>query len=83
MFNGVKVYLEKEVQVKLVKAIPKQVGGNRDDDMFGDEPIEQNATDLPDSSAKEAQKFEKVWLKMSQKHQFKHYLNAEDNEEIN
>jgi len=79
MFNGVKVYLEKEVQVTLVKNTAKQVGGSKDDDMFGD--VNDSETP-PDASGKEAQKYEKVWLKMSDKHQFKYYLNADDREEV-
>jgi len=32
--------------------------------------------------AKETERFEKVWLKMSDKHQFKYYLDAVDREYI-
>jgi len=71
MFNGVKVYLEKEVQIRLNKDTSKEASASKDDDMF-DEEI----------TTKEAQRFEKVWLKMSDKHQFKYYLNADDREEI-
>ena len=77
MFNGVKVYLEKELQISLEKITPEQVGESRDDDMFG-----SVVEDIPDVSGKEVQKYEKVWLKMSKKHQFKYYLDSDDSEEI-
>ncbi|MFK5950577.1 MAG: hypothetical protein QM500_17630 [Methylococcales bacterium] len=77
MFNGVKAYLEKELQISLEKITPEQVGEERDDDMFGD-----IVEDVPDASGKEVQKYEKVWLKMSKKHQFKYYLDSDDNEDI-
>ena len=79
MFNGVKVYLEKEVQVSLIKDTTNEIGSDKDSDMFEDVDDTQAP---PDTSGKESQKYEKVWLKMSDKHQFKYYLDADDREEI-
>jgi len=69
MFNGVKVYLEREVQVSLDKKTKRK--SNLQDGFFEAEP-----------SVKEAERFERTWLKMSDKHQFKYYLDSDDQEDI-
>ncbi len=77
MFNGVKVYLEKEVQIDLGKDTKE--GKSKSNSLYGNK---KDNLALPDISVKEVQKYEKVWLKMSKKHQFKYHLDSDDQEDI-
>jgi len=74
MFNGVKVYLEKEIQGRLVKntmeasSIGNDMYGEPTNDVAGVKKIERSEP--------------KVWLNMSKKHQLKYYLNKNDRQKI-
>jgi len=74
MFNGIKLYLEKEVQVRLEKDAKYKSKRN-----FFDGVIDNNE----DVGIKEVKRSEpRVWLKMSKKHQLKYYLKKEDRQTI-
>jgi len=77
MFNGIKVYLEKEIQGKL----EKQTKG------FANKSNKFHRSNESDSAAevnvKEVKRSEpRVWLNMSKKHQLKYYLVKEDRQTI-
>jgi len=74
MFNGIKLYLEKEIQLRLVKDTKE--ASSLGNDMYGDAPDEE-------VGIKEIKRSEpRVWLEMSKKHQLKYYLKKEDQQEI-
>jgi len=76
MFNGIKVYLEKEIQGRLEKKTNNVVKvGNY---LYGTKPETDG-----DVSVKEVERSEsRTWLKMSKKHQLKYYLNKVDRQKI-
>jgi len=81
MFNGVKVYLEKEIQLSLKKKTTTSSGDSQG--FFGEAVSDSLPLENGDEvAAKETERLEKVWLKMSDKHQFKYYLDAVDREYI-
>lgn len=81
MFNGIKLYLEKEIQLRLEKNT-KNTQASDADDVFGEVADEVLAED-DEIGAKEIKRSEpRVWLKMSDKHQFKYYLDKEDREKV-
>ncbi len=74
IFNGIKLHLDKEVQIRLekkTKAVPSIAN-----DMYGDAPEE-------DAGIKETNRSEPLtWLKMSKKHQLRYYLKKKDRQII-
>lgn len=78
MFNGIKIYLEKEIQLKIEKSSSTDFG----DGLFG--KVADDALDEDEEvGTKEVKRSEpRTWLKMSDKHQFKYYLDKEDKEKV-
>ncbi|MBL1276786.1 MAG: hypothetical protein COB30_011925, partial [Ectothiorhodospiraceae bacterium] len=76
MFNGIKVYLEKEIQGRLTKKT--KVENPDGDTYFG-----ADSSEPEDFAIKEIKRSEpKTWLKMSKKHQLKYYLNKVDRQKV-
>ncbi len=76
MFNGIKLYLEKEVQIRLEKNTKMEE--DEEDNFFGEGGDKDEEVGVKEIERSEPH----TWLKMSKKHQFKYYLKKEDRQEI-
>jgi len=76
IFNGIKLHLEKEVQIRLEKNTKMEE--DEADSFFGEGDDKDEEVGVKEIERSEPH----TWLNMSKKHQFKYYLKKEDHREV-